>query len=77
MGGCSTIVAFLLDYIEGRLPAATRAELETHLAGCPSCVAHVRTYRTTVDLLRSLRDEDLPPELRATVHGFLDHRAVN
>ena len=76
-GGCSKVVDLLVDYLEGRLPPRMRAELDQHLTACESCVRHVRTYRSTVSLLRSLRDEDLPPELRATVRAFLDQHSTN
>ena len=39
-------------------------ELERHLARCPRCVTQLNTYESTVSLLRSIRDDDLPPELR-------------
>ncbi len=67
-------MALLVDYLENRLPDATRAALERHLTACSSCVAQVETYRSTVSLLHSLTEEDLPPELRTTLHAFLtDH----
>lgn len=31
----------------------------------------LHTYRSTVSLLRSLREEDLPPDLRRTLNLFL------
>ena len=77
MGTCSKVVSLLLDYLEERLPEAERAGLEEHLSRCPNCVAYVRTYRSTVSLLRSLKEEDLPVELRTTLHAFLDHRTTN
>ncbi len=77
MTGCSEIVDLLLDYLEGRLPPETHARLDQHLSSCPSCIAHLRTYRSTVSLLRSLAEEDLPPELRTTLHAFLDARRDN
>ena len=32
----------------------------------------LRTYESTVSLLRSLREDELPPELRLTVKSFID-----
>ena len=71
-GSCSKIVDLLLDYLEGRLSPDTRDELDRHLSGCPSCVSQLRTYRTTVSMLRKLRDQDLSPELRSSVQTFLE-----
>jgi len=74
---CSKVVRFLADYLEKRLAPAVREELETHLARCPRCVAQLRTYESTVSLLRSLGDDDLPPDLRLTVKAFLDQKCQN
>jgi anti-sigma factor RsiW len=75
--GCCNVVAFLADYLEKRLDPGIRQGLEAHLAGCPRCVAQLRTYESTVTLLRSLRDDDLPPDLRLTVKSFLDAKCQN
>jgi anti-sigma factor RsiW len=75
--GCGSVVKLLADYIERQLPAALRAELETHLRKCPRCVAQLRTYESTVSLLRSLSDEELPPDLRLTVKSFIDAKCHN
>ena len=77
MTACAKVVDLLVDYLEGRLPPPAQANLERHLEACPTCVAHVKTYRSTVALLRSLRDEDLPPELRSTLRAFLDRGSSN
>jgi anti-sigma factor RsiW len=75
--GCCNVVRFLADYLEKHLKPETRQELESHLARCPRCVAQLRTYESTFTLLRSLKDDDLPPDLRLTVRSFLDTRCRN
>ena len=74
---CTKVVDLLADYLEARLPAGVRVELDRHLEACPACVAQVQTYRSTVALLRSLRDEDLPRELRSSLQTFLDRGSAN
>ena len=75
--GCCKAVRFLADYLEGRMGAEVRAELDAHLQKCPRCVSQLRTYESTVSLLRSLKDDDLPPDLRLTVKSFLDAKCHN
>ena len=75
--GCSSVVKLLADYLECQLPPALRAEFEAHIEACPRCVAQLRTYESTVSLLRSLREEELPPELRLTVKSFIDAKCQN
>jgi len=74
---CGRVVEFLADYLERRLPPDVQADLERHLDACQACVAHVRTYRSTVTLLRSLCDDELPSELRRSLQAFLDHGSQN
>ena len=77
MEPCSQVVALLVDYLEERLPPSVQADLERHLNTCDACVAYLRTYRSTVTLLHSLREDDLPPELRTSLRAFLDVHANN
>jgi len=74
---CNNVVRLLADYLENQLPPAVHQELEQHLTRCPRCVAQLRSYESTVSLLRSLREDDLPPELRLTVKSFLDSKCQN
>lgn len=74
MRPCSRVVALLVDYLENQLPPAVRADLERHLARCPTCVASVESYQRTVSLLHSLRERDLPDALRLSLRAFLDTR---
>jgi anti-sigma factor RsiW len=74
---CSRVVALLADYLEQRLSPPQHAELTRHLDDCQTCLAQLQTYRSTVSLLRSLREEDLPPDLRRTLSTFLDQTRPN
>lgn len=74
---CPRIVTLLSDYIDGRLPADIRSDLETHLSGCSECTAFVGSFRSTVTLLQSLNEDDLPEELRLRLKAFLDDRSTS
>ena len=74
---CSRLVSLLSDYIDGRLPADVKRDLEQHLGGCGECTTFVGTFRSTVAMLKSLKEEDLPEELRLRLKAFLDDRAAN
>ncbi len=77
MRSCSDIVRLLVDFLEHKLPADVHADLEGHLARCPRCLVQLKTYQSTVALLRSVREDDLPPELRWTLKSFLDQNCRN
>ena len=74
MSDCSHIVSLLSDYLDGRLPADVRLDLEQHLGGCSECATFVESFRSTVTLLQTLTDADLPEELRLRLKAFLDDR---
>jgi anti-sigma factor RsiW len=74
---CTDLVTLLADFVEHRLPPDVHAHLERHLTACPRCVAQLKTYRTTLSLLRSIKEEDLPAELRCTLKAFVDRNCGN
>jgi anti-sigma factor RsiW len=47
---CRELIDFLLEYVEGTLPAGRHAQFERHLGVCPSCIAYVDSYRSTIAL---------------------------
>jgi anti-sigma factor RsiW len=74
---CTDIVGLLADFVEKHLPPEVHAELERHLAACPRCITQLKTYQSTVSLLHSIREEDLPAELRCTLKAFVDRNCNN
>ncbi|MEO6213959.1 MAG: zf-HC2 domain-containing protein [Vicinamibacterales bacterium] len=77
MKQCTDLVGLLADYVEHQLPPEVHVKLEQHLARCPRCVTQLKTYQSTVSLLRTIKDDDLPPELRCTLKAFLDRNCRN
>jgi anti-sigma factor RsiW len=74
---CENLVRLLADFLERQLPPDVHADLERHLARCPRCVAQLKTYESTVSLLRTIREEDLPEELRWTLKAFVNRTCRN
>jgi anti-sigma factor RsiW len=74
---CTDLVGLLADYVERQLPPDVHRELERHLAACTRCVAQLKTYESTVSLLRSIKEEDLPAELRCTLKAFINRGCQN
>jgi anti-sigma factor RsiW len=74
---CPRLVSLLSDYIDDRLPPDVRNDLEAHLTGCSRCTEFVGSFKTTVALLQSLTDADLPEELRLRLKAFLDDRCTS
>jgi anti-sigma factor RsiW len=68
---CRQIAELLGDYLDGSLPKRTAELLEWHIEGCGPCVAFLNTYRGTIRATRSLRDVDVPPELKRRLLAVL------
>lgn len=70
---CREVLDFLLAYLEDELSPGERFAFDRHLVVCPSCVAYLRTYRRTVELVHGAwndeeaAEEALPAELVAAV----------
>jgi Putative zinc-finger len=74
---CEDIVRLLIEFLEHQLPPDVHADLQRHLSKCPRCLTQLKTYACTVSLLRSIKEEDLPQELRWTLKSFLERNCHN
>ena len=52
---CREMTDFLADYLDGSLGVAERHLFDEHLAGCPECIAYLRSYAETIRLARQTR----------------------
>jgi anti-sigma factor RsiW len=71
---CASGVELLMDYLEDALPAELRADLETHVAGCPRCTAFVASYRETPRIMREASAVAMPADLEDSLLRFLRAR---
>jgi len=68
---CRQIAELLADYLDGSLPRRTAELLEWHIDGCAPCVAFLNTYRGTIRATRTLRNVEIPAELKQRMLTFL------
>ena len=47
---CQELIEFLMDYLEGELPAGQTRRFDHHLEGCRECANYLQSYRETVRL---------------------------
>jgi anti-sigma factor RsiW len=63
-----------MDYLEGVLPPDLREAVESHVSGCPRCVAFIESYRETPRILRAATAESIPADLAESLRRFLASR---
>ncbi|MEQ9042479.1 MAG: zf-HC2 domain-containing protein [Alphaproteobacteria bacterium] len=64
MPSCRELDAFVVDYLEGRLPWRQRLVFRMHLGLCPKCRAYLKAYAKTIALSHeAYRDGHEPPEM--------------
>jgi anti-sigma factor RsiW len=68
---CREVVTLVTDYLEDRLTPDDRARFDAHLAGCPHCTAYLTQMRATIRLTGTLREEEIPPEVREALLAAL------
>jgi len=79
MSDCRSVTEQLTSYVDGQLDAGRRIELERHLESCVSCRRDAAYERGGHTVLRHhasrLRDEPLPPGLRARCESAVREQA--
>jgi anti-sigma factor RsiW len=77
---CREFIDFLMDYLDGQLPADQRAVFDAHMAECPACVDYLNSYRQSVEACRAAcecaDDESLPEAPEQLVQAILAARRV-
>ncbi|MGC8512082.1 MAG: anti-sigma factor family protein [Acidimicrobiales bacterium] len=68
---CRDYVELATDYLEGALSSEDRLTVELHLAFCRSCVDYLDQMRATIAVAGSLREDDVPqPVVASLVKAF-------
>jgi anti-sigma factor RsiW len=77
---CPRVEELILDALDEPLGAEERAQVDAHLATCPTCVASLRGYVATIGLVRELgrldASEAAPPLSDALVRRILEARTA-
>lgn len=59
---CREFEDFLLDYLEGNLPAGQRRIFDLHIAICRECRDYLAAYKATMNLgKRAFEEPEAPP----------------
>jgi anti-sigma factor (TIGR02949 family) len=69
---CSEAVRHLWDFLDRALPAEDTAKVENHLAFCRRCCGELEFAKELRAFLRSHEVEEMPPDARRRLEGFLE-----
>lgn len=73
MNACTHIVALLQEYLDGTLPPAARASVETHLRTCAACRKEKEALASVISSVHALpRSLDPPSDLWPAIAARLD-----
>lgn len=61
---CQELVKQGTEFLENRLPAASKVEIWRHLESCASCRTYVEQLALVRDSLRNLRVPQMPDRMR-------------
>ena len=59
---CHELVELVTDYLEGAMPEAERARLDTHLTDCEPCRNYLDQMQRTIQTVGELREDAVSPE---------------
>jgi hypothetical protein len=71
---CKQITDLVFNYLNDNLAPTVKRDFQRHLRICPDCVSFLKTYKKTVTVTRSLREEDIPAKVRNNLLDFLRRR---
>jgi anti-sigma factor RsiW len=66
---CREVVELVTAYLEDAMPAGQRHCFEAHVPACRGCAAYLAQMCQTIEALRSLREEEIPPHRREQLLG--------
>lgn len=72
---CNEIVELVTAYLDESLDLETRARFDEHLLDCDGCDNYLQQFRSTVDTVSRIRDDEIAPEFRVRLlNAFRDFR---
>jgi len=71
MQSCQEVIDLLTEYLEGGLTAVQTRAFDAHLSLCPACLEFLESVKKTRTAVRTLRSDELPPEMHRSLRAFL------
>lgn len=73
---CNELVELVTAYLDESLDLETRARFDEHLIDCDGCDNYLQQFRSTIETVGKIGEDEIPPELRSRLlDAFKDMRA--
>lgn len=73
---CNELVELVTAYLDESLDLETRARFDEHLIDCDGCDNYLQQFRSTIETVGRIGQDEIPPELRSRLlDAFKDLRA--
>lgn len=67
-------MAELSDYLDERIDAELRAELERHITECPNCWVIADTTKKTIEIYKGMEPYPIPQEVESRLMQALEKK---
>lgn len=71
---CRDFLAELSDYLDERIDAELRAELERHVTECPNCWVIADTTKKTIEIYKGMEPYPIPQEVESRLMQALEKK---
>lgn len=71
---CRDFLAELSDYLDERIDAELRAELERHITECPNCWVIADTTKKTIEIYKGMEPYPIPQEVESRLMQALEKK---
>lgn len=71
---CRDFLAELGDYLDERIDAELRAELERHITECPNCWVIAGTTKKTIEIYKGMEPYPIPQEVESRLMQALEKK---
>jgi hypothetical protein len=77
MRNCDEYKEMISDYLDNELDSYLFSEFENHVENCISCKNELEDCKMTVNLIKSITEEELPVDFKHNLHAKLINEKIN
>ena len=71
---CKQFLSELTDYLDEKIAAEVRADLEQHLSACPNCWVVCDTTKKTIRIYKGMETHPISPEVESRLLAAIEKK---